>query len=72
MNKEEKNNHVLPLRYWTVYFSLWLRVTPQGICEKYNEFRIIFDSSTQTSLDEAVLNHVTTMDHKAIIDFGQA
>jgi hypothetical protein len=24
MNKEEKNSHVLPLRYWMVYFSPWL------------------------------------------------
>jgi hypothetical protein len=26
----------------------------------------------QTSSNEAVLNHVTTTDHKAIIDFGRA
>ncbi len=30
IDKEGKNSHVLPIRYWTVYFSLWLRVTPQG------------------------------------------
>jgi hypothetical protein len=72
MNKVEKNSHVLPLRYWTVYFSPWLRVTPQGIRKKYNKFRVIFDSSTQMSPDEAVLNHVTTTDHKANIDFGRA
>jgi hypothetical protein len=72
MNKEEKNSHVLPLRYWMVYFSPWLQVTPQSIHKKYNKFRIIFDSSMQTSPNQAVLNHVTTTDHEAIIDFGRA
>ncbi len=72
MNKEEKNSHVLPLRYWMVYFSPWLRVTLQGIRKKYNKFHVIFDSSTQTSPNKAVLNYVTTTDHEAIIDFGRA
>jgi hypothetical protein len=47
-------------------------VTPQGIRKKYNKFSIIFNSSTQTSPDEAVLNHVTTTDLEANINFGQA
>jgi hypothetical protein len=72
MNKEEKNSHVLPLRYWMVHFFPWLQVTLQGIREKYNKFRVIFNSSKQTSPDKAVLNLMTTTDHKAIIDFGQA
>jgi hypothetical protein len=72
MNKEEKNSHVLPLRYWTVHFSPWLQVIPQGICKKYNKFHVIFDLSTQTSPDEAVLNHVTTTNLEAYIDFGRA
>jgi hypothetical protein len=38
MIKKEKNNHVLPLRYWTVHFSPWLQVNPQGIRKKYNKF----------------------------------
>jgi hypothetical protein len=70
MNKEEKNSHVLPLRYWTVHFSPWLQVTLQGIRKKYNKFRVIFNSSTQTSPDEVVLNHVTTTNLEANIDFG--
>ncbi len=72
MNKEEKNSHILPLRYSTVHFSPWLRVTPQGIRKKYNKFRVIFNSSTQTSPDKAVLNHITTTDLEANINFGQA
>ncbi len=72
MNKEEKNSHVLPFKHWLVYFSPWCHMTPQGIREKYNKFRVIFDSSTQTSPDEIVLNHKTSTVGKAVIDFGQA
>jgi hypothetical protein len=72
MNKEEKNSHVLPLKHWTVHFSPWLQVTPQGVRKKYNKFRIIFDSSTQASPDKAVLNHVTTTNLEANINFGRA
>jgi hypothetical protein len=47
-------------------------VTPQGIREKNGKFRVIFDLSMQTSPDEVVLNHETSMDSKAVINFGQA
>ncbi len=47
-------------------------MTPHGIREKYNKFRVIFDLSTQTSLDEVVLNHKTSADGEAVINFGQA
>jgi hypothetical protein len=70
MNKEEKNSQVLPFKHWMVYFSPWCRVTPQGIREKNGKFRVIFDSSMQTSPDEVVLNHETSTDSKAVIDFG--
>ncbi len=70
MNKEEKNSHVLPFKPWTIHFSPYCCATPQGIHKKYGKCRVIFDSSTQTSPDEVVLNHVTPMDHKATIDFG--
>jgi hypothetical protein len=33
---------------------------------------VIFDSSTQTAPDKVVLNHKTTTDFKAAIDFGKA
>jgi hypothetical protein len=72
MNKEEKNSHVLPFKCWMVYFSPWCQVTPQGIREKNGKFRVIFDLSMQTSPDEVVLNHETSTDGKAVIDFGQA
>jgi hypothetical protein len=72
MNKEEKNSHVLPFRIWVVYFSPFCRATPQGIQEKYGKFCVIFDSLMQTSPDEVVLNHQTSMDCKAVIDFGRA
>jgi hypothetical protein len=72
MNKEEKNTHVVSLLPWTMYFLPWMHTTPQGMCEKYGKFRVIFDSLTQTTPDKAVLNHITTTDLEAIIDFGQA
>ena len=72
MNKEEKNSHVLPFKSWVVNFSPYCRATPQGIREKYGKFRVIFDSSTQSSPDEVVLNHVTPTDQEAPIDFGTA
>jgi hypothetical protein len=72
MNKEEKNSHVLPFKCWLVYYSPWCRVTPQGIRKKYNKFRVIFNSFTQTSPDEIVLNHKISTDGKAVINFGQA
>ena len=72
MNKEERNNHVLPFRHWIVYFLPYCRATPQGICEKYGKYRVIFDSSTQTNPDEDVLHQVTPTDYKATIYFGTA
>jgi hypothetical protein len=72
MNKEEKNSHVLPFKIWVVYFPPYCWATPQGIQEKYEKYRVIFDSSTQTSPDEVVLNHQTSTDREAVIDFGKA
>ena len=72
MNKEEKNSHVLAFWEWLVHFSPYCRATPQGIREKYGKYRVIFDSSTQTCPHEIVLNHETSTDHEAIIDFGRA
>jgi hypothetical protein len=70
MNKEEKNSHVLPFKRRLVCFSPWCHVTPQGIQEKYNKFRVIFDSSTQTSPNEIILNHKASTDGKAVINFS--
>jgi hypothetical protein len=72
MNKEERNSHVLPFKEWLVYFLPHCQATPQGICDKYGKFRVIFDSSMQTYPDEVVLNHETSADFEAIIDFGKA
>jgi hypothetical protein len=72
MNKEKKNSHVLSFRQWLVHFLPYCHATPQGIREKYRKHRVIFDSSTQTSRHEIILNHKTSMDNKAIMDFGKA
>ena len=70
MNKEERNSPVLPIRKWTA--SLYCRARPQEIHKKYGKYKVIFDSSTQTSPEEIVLNHMMPTDHEAIIDFGRA
>jgi hypothetical protein len=70
--KEEENSHIIALRDWTVLFSPYLCATPQGMGEKHGKFRVIFDSSTQTTPDETVSNHITNTDPEAVIDFGQA
>jgi hypothetical protein len=72
MNKDEKNSHNLPFRQWLVHFFPYCCATPQGIREKYGKHRVVFDSSMQTSTNEIVLNHKTSTDNKAIIDFGKA
>jgi hypothetical protein len=40
--------------------------------KKYGKFRVIFNSLTQTIPNKVVLNHIMTMELKAIINFGQA
>jgi hypothetical protein len=72
MNKEEKFRHVLPFKHWMVHFSPYCHATPQGIHEKYGKNQVIFNSSTQTSPDEVVLDHITPTDLEAPIDFGTA
>ncbi len=69
MNKEEKNSHLLLFKEWLVYFSPHCRAMPQGICKKYGKFGVIFDLWMPTYPNEVVLNHKTSTDYKAIIDF---
>ena len=40
--------------------------------EKYGKYRVIFDSYTQTWMKEVFLNHVTTTEWEANIDFGKS
>ena len=72
VNKEEKNSHVLAFKQWLVHFSPYCQAMPQGIREKYGKHRVIFDSSTQTCPYDIVLNHETSTDNEAIIDFDRA
>jgi len=74
MNKEEKNSHVLPFRRWVVYFSPFLRCTPQGMHEKNGKYRVILDSSTQTWMEASKLpsgNHIRgTRRHHCMLPFS--
>jgi hypothetical protein len=45
---------------------------PPGYAQNQDKFRVIIDSLTQTTPDEAVLNHITNTDLKAGIYVGQA
>ena len=72
MNKEKRYSHLIALRSWVVYFSPYLRCTPQGMREKRGKFRVIFDASTQSHQNELVLNQVTDSEFEAIIDFGES
>jgi hypothetical protein len=70
--QDKKNSYAIAIRSWTVLFSPYLHTTPQGMHKKYGEFRVIFDSSTQTIPNKVDLNHIMTTELKAIINFGQA
>ena len=72
MNKEEQYSHLIALRSWVVYFSPYLRCTPQGMRKKRGKFRVIFDALTQSHQNELVLNQVTNSEFEAIIDFGES
>ena len=72
MNKEKRNGHVLLFKQWVVYFSPFLCCTPQGMREKNGKYWVIFDSSTQTWMNEGILNQVTTTKLEAAINFGKS
>jgi hypothetical protein len=72
MNKQERYSHLIALRSWVVYFSPYLRCTPQGMCKKRGKFRVIFNALTQSHQHELVLNQVTDSEFEAIINFGQS
>ncbi len=44
----------------------------QRIQEKYGKHRVIFDSSIQTMPNKIVLNHETSTDNEAVINFEKA
>ena len=73
MNKEDKNNHLIPIKRWVLHFSPWCRHTAQGMPIKPRKNpRVIFDASTKGSPHEVVLNEYTPTKFKANIDFGHA
>ncbi len=72
MKKEGRYSHLIALRYWVVYFSPYLRCTPQCMCEKRGKYQVIFDASTQSHQHKLVLNQVTSAEFEPISNFGQS
>ncbi len=69
-----RRNVIATSSQWSIgcYFSPYLCCTPQGIRKKRGKYRVIFDASTQSHQHELVLNHGTSSEFEAIIDFGQS
>ena len=73
MTKEEKHSHVLPVKLWVLYFSLWCRHTAQRMQIKPGKNpRVIFDASTKGHPHEVILNDMMSTEFEANITFGRA
>ena len=71
MNKEDRYSHIVTLSQWTVFFSPYLRHTPQGMRVVPNKNpRLVWDGSTMMLPDDVVLNDVTPTELEASISFG--
>ena len=71
MNKEDRYSHIVTLSQWTVFFSPYLRHTPQGMRVVPNKNpRLVWDGSTMMLPDDVVLNDVTPTELEAAISFG--
>jgi len=70
-NQQKKQPCFSSLRVGSPLLTLLPRNTARH-SQKNGKHRVIFDSSTQTCPHEIVLNHETSTDQEAIIDFGTA
>jgi len=71
MNKEDRYSHIVTLSQWTVFFSPYLRHTPQGMRVVPNKNpRLVWDGSTMMFADDVVLNDVTPTELEPTISFG--
>ena len=61
MNKEDRNNFVIPLPHWLVWFIPNLFITPQHILERLGKKdRQIIDASRCYTWDSIPINHMTS------------
>ena len=71
MNKLERNSQVIPIKRWVLYFSPYLRHTPQSMVLKEGKKpRLVWDGSTKFTPFDVVLNEITPTEFEAVIDFG--
>jgi hypothetical protein len=64
MNKEDRNNYVIPLPHWLARFIPHLFITPQHILERPGKKdRQIFDASRRYTWDSVPINHMTSTPH---------
>ena len=79
MNKEKRNNHVVPFARWVARGSSVARCAPQTIIpgkvnelepEKTKKDRLYWDDSTKCNWWKTTMNEVTLTDKEADITFG--
>jgi len=64
MNKEDRNNYVIPLPHWLAHFIPNLFITPQRILEHPSKKdRQIFDASRRYTWDSTPIHHMTSTPH---------
>ena len=72
INKEDRNNHILPLHDWVCQLGPNMRHTAQGMVMKNGKGRIVWDGTTKMSPLDIVLNEYTPIDNEPEVNFGTA
>ena len=79
LNKEERNNHVLPFPCWFASASLNAYCVSQTIIpgkmnvlqpDKIKKVRLVWDGSTKVNWWETTMNEVIPTSYEALINFG--
>lgn len=70
LNKEERNNHIVPFLAWVVDFSSSGRVTPQHMQLKGDKKRLIWNGKLKRFGYEYTMNEVTDTTDETDITFG--
>ena len=64
MNKEDRNNFVIPLPHWLMRFIPNLSITSQHILEHLGK-KQIFDASQRYTWDSVPINHTMPTPHRS-------